>query len=131
MSVGRSAVQTPRAPAAIGPYSQAILSDGWIFTAGQLGIDPGTGELVEGGAAAQAERALRNLAAILEAAGSGLREAVKTTVFLADLADYAAVNEVYSRHFTPPYPARSALQVAKLPKNALVEIEVIARRPAG
>ncbi|MBI4513813.1 MAG: RidA family protein [Gemmatimonadetes bacterium] len=129
--MGRSAVQTPRAPAAIGPYSQAILSDGWIFTAGQLGIAPGTGELVEGGAAAQAEQALRNLAAILEAAGSGLREAVKTTVFLADLADYAAVNEVYSRHFTPPYPARSALQVAKLPKNALVEIEVIARRPAG
>lgn len=125
--MGRDAVQTPGAPAAIGPYSQGIVADGWIFTAGQLGIDPRTGELVEGGAAAQAEQALRNLHAILESAGASLRHAVKTTIFLADLGDYAAVNDVYARHFVPPYPARSTVQVARLPKNALVEIEVIAR----
>lgn len=127
----RNAIETKQAPKAIGPYSQGIAADGWIFTAGQLGLDPATGELVAGGAAAEAEQALKNLGAILEASGSGLAHAVKTTVFLADLADYAAVNEVYARHFHPPYPARSAVQVARLPKDARVEIEVIARRAAG
>lgn len=127
----RNAIETKKAPKAIGPYSQGIASDGWIFTAGQLGLDPATGELVSGGAAAEAEQALRNLGAVLEAAGSALRHAVKTTVFLADLNDYAAVNGVYARHFTPPYPARSAVQVARLPKDARVEIEVVARRASG
>lgn len=127
----RNAIETKNAPKAIGPYSQGIAADGWIFTAGQLGLDPATGELVRGGAAAEAEQALKNLAAILEASGSGLAHAVKTTVFLADLGEYAAVNEVYARHFRPPYPARSAVQVARLPKDARVEIEVVARRAAG
>jgi 2-iminobutanoate/2-iminopropanoate deaminase len=124
----RNVIETNRAPKAIGPYSQGIAADGWIFTAGQLGLDPATGELVAGGAAAEAEQALRNLDAVLEAAGSGLAHAVKTTVFLADLSDYATVNEVYARHFKAPYPARSAVQVARLPKDARVEIEVVARR---
>lgn len=127
----RQPIETNRAPKAIGPYSQGIAVDGWIFTAGQLGLEPATGELVTGGAAAEAEQALRNLAAVLEAAGSALTHAVKTTVFLADLGDYATVNEVYSRHFAAPYPARSAVQVARLPKDARVEIEVIARRSAS
>ncbi|MGH7546167.1 MAG: RidA family protein [Gemmatimonadota bacterium] len=124
----RNGIETNRAPKAIGPYSQGIAADGWIFTAGQLGLDPATGELVAGGAAAEAEQALRNLDAVLEAAGSGLAHAVKTTVFLADLSDYATFNEVYARHFKAPYPARSAVQVARLPKDARVEIEVVARR---
>ena len=124
----RKPIETNRAPKAIGPYSQGMTVGEWVFTAGQLGLDPATGELVSGGAAAQAEQALRNVAAVLEAGGSGLAHAVKTTVFLADLGDYAAVNEVYARHFEPPYPARSAVQVARLPKDARVEIEVIARR---
>lgn len=124
----RAAIETPGAPKAIGPYSQGIAADGWVFTAGQLGLDPKTGELVAGGASAEAEQALRNLAAVLEAAGSSLADVVKTTVFLADLGDYPTVNEVYARHFSTPYPARSAVQVAKLPKSARVEIDVIARR---
>ncbi len=126
--MNRTPIDTKSAPKAIGPYSQGIASDGWIFTAGQLGLDPETGELVAGGAAAEAEQALRNLAAVLEAAGSALVHAVKTTVYLADLNDYAAVNEVYARHFRAPFPARSAVQVARLPKDARVEIDVIARR---
>lgn len=126
--MSRQPIETNHAPKAIGPYSQGIAVDGWIFTAGQLGLEPATGELVAGGAAAEAEQALRNLAAVLEAAGSGLAHAVKTTVFLADLSDYATVNEVYARHVKAPYPARSAVQVARLPKDARVEIEVVARR---
>jgi 2-iminobutanoate/2-iminopropanoate deaminase len=119
-------VQTSAAPAAIGPYSQAIRNGELVLTAGQVGIDPATGELVDGGVAAQAERALRNLTAVLDAAGTSPERVVKTTVFLADMADFAAVNEVYARHFSAPYPARSTVAVAGLPKGALVEIEAIA-----
>jgi 2-iminobutanoate/2-iminopropanoate deaminase len=121
----RSAVQTTAAPAAIGPYSQAIRSGELVLTAGQIGLDPSTGELVEG-VAQQADRALRNLTAILDAAGTSPERVIKTTVFLADMGDFAAVNEVYARHFSQPYPARSTVAVAGLPKGALVEIEAVA-----
>jgi 2-iminobutanoate/2-iminopropanoate deaminase len=122
----RTVVQTSAAPAAIGPYSQAIRSGDLVITAGQVGIEPGSGEIVDGGAAEQAERALRNLTAILDAAGTSPERVIKTTVFLADMADFATVNEVYSRHFSAPFPARSTVAVAGLPKGALVEIEAIA-----
>lgn len=121
----RRQVETNAAPAAIGPYSQAIRTDSLVYTAGQVGADPSTGALLDG-VAAQAEQALRNLAAVLDAAGTGLERVVKSTVFLVDMGDFAAVNEVYARHFTPPYPARSTIAVAALPKGAQVEIEVIA-----
>lgn len=121
----RTVVQTNAAPAAIGPYSQAIRSGELIFTAGQIGLDPGSGELVEG-VAAQAERALRNLSAILDAAGTSMERVIKTTIFLADMGDFATVNEVYARHISSPYPARSTVAVAGLPKGALVEIEAVA-----
>lgn len=122
---GRAEVATNAAPGAIGPYSQGIRAGELVFTAGQIGLDPQSGELLEG-VAAQAERALRNLAAILDAAGTTLERVVKTTIFLADMADFAAVNEVYARHFSPPYPARSTVAVRTLPKGALVEIEAVA-----
>ncbi len=122
---GRRQVETNAAPAAIGPYSQAIRTDSLVYTAGQVGADPSTGVLLDG-VAAQAEQALRNLAAVLDAAGTGLERVVKTTVFLVEMGDFAAVNEVYARHFTLPYPARSTIAVAALPKGAQVEIEVIA-----
>jgi 2-iminobutanoate/2-iminopropanoate deaminase len=118
-------VQTTAAPAAIGPYSQAIRSGELVFTAGQIGLDPATGELV-GGVAEQADRALRNLTAILDAAGTSPERVIKTTVFLADMGDFAAMNEVYARHFSQPFPARSTVAVAGLPKGALVEIEAVA-----
>lgn len=121
----RTQVMTNAAPAAIGPYSQAIQAGGMVFTAGQLGLDPTSGELAAG-AAAQADRALRNLSAILDAAGTSLERVVKTTIFLADMADFAAVNEVYASHFSTPYPARSTVAVKTLPKDALVEIEAVA-----
>lgn len=120
-------VQTVKAPGAIGPYSQGIIAGNFVFTAGQIPLDPGSGELVEGDIQAQAERALENLRAVLDAAGSSLANAVKVTVFLADMDDFAAVNEVYARFFTEPYPARSAVQAAALPKGAGVEIEAVAR----
>ena len=122
----REAISTADAPAAVGPYSQAIRAGDLIFTAGQLGIDPGSGELAPGGVGAQAERALANLEAILVAAGSGLDSLVKVTVFLADIADWAAVNEVYARRIPQPFPARSAFAVRELPRGALVEIEAVA-----
>ena len=123
----RQAIATSGAPAAIGPYSQAIAVDGLLFCSGQLGLDPATGELVEG-VEAQAERSMRNLSAVLDAAGLGWADVVKTTIFLADIADFAAVNAVYGRHVPDPPPARSTVQVAALPKGGLVEIEAIARR---
>ncbi len=125
--MNRLTVSTAGAPAAIGPYSQAIAIDGLLFCSGQLGLDPATGELVEG-VEAQAERSLRNLSAVLDAAGLGWADVVKTTVFLADMADFAAVNAVYARFMPDPPPARSTVQVAALPKDGLVEIEAIARR---
>jgi 2-iminobutanoate/2-iminopropanoate deaminase len=121
----RTPVETTAAPAAIGPYSQAIRSGELVFTAGQIGTDPATGELLDG-VTAQAERALRNLTAILDAAGATPERVIKTTIFLANMGDFTAVNEVYARHFSPPFPARSTVAVAALPKGALVEIEAIA-----
>ena len=126
----RQAVSTGGAPAAIGPYSQGIAVDGFVFCSGQIGLDPATGELVEGGVEAQAERALRNIAAVLDAAGAAMADVVKTTVFLADIGDFGAVNAVYARHMPDPPPARSTFAVGALPKGALVEIEAIARRSA-
>lgn len=123
----RQAIATALAPAAIGPYSQAVVVDGLLFCSGQLGLDPETGELVEG-VEAQAERALRNLTAVLDAAGVGWADVVKTTIFLADIGDFAAVNAVYARFMPDPPPARSTIQVAALPKGGLVEIEAVARR---
>lgn len=127
--MNRHAVSTSAAPAAIGPYSQAIGAGRLVLCSGQIGLDPATGELVEGGVAQQAERALRNLAAVLDAAGLGFADVVKTTVFLVDMADFAALNEVYGRFVTDPSPARSTIAVAALPKGARVEIEAIAARP--
>jgi len=123
----RQAIATSGAPAAIGPYSQAVALDGLLFCSGQLGLDPATGELVEG-VEAQAERSLRNLTAVLDAAGLAWADVVKTTIFLADIADFATVNVVYGRFMPDPPPARSTVQVAALPKGGLVEIEAIARR---
>ena len=120
------AVHTDGAPAALGPYSQAIVAGGFVYTAGQIPLDPDSGELVEGGAEVQAERVLENLGAILAAAGSSFSKVVKTTVFLSDMDDYAAVNEIYARYFREPYPARSAVQVARLPRGVRLEIEAIA-----
>jgi 2-iminobutanoate/2-iminopropanoate deaminase len=125
----RHAVSTAGAPAAIGPYSQGIAAGDLVFCSGQVGLDPATGELVAGGVEAQAERALRNLAAVLDAAGCSVNDIVKTTVFLADIADFATVNAVYGRVMADPPPARSTFAVAALPKGALVEVEAIAVRP--
>jgi 2-iminobutanoate/2-iminopropanoate deaminase len=118
-------ISSADAPKAIGPYSPAVKADGTLFCSGQLGLDPVSGELAAG-VKAQAERAILNLEALLAAAGLGLRDVVKTSVFLADMADFAVVNEVYASRFASPYPARSTLQVAALPKGGLVEIEAIA-----
>ncbi len=118
-------VQTDHAPAAIGPYSQALISGGRVFTSGQIPLDPATGAVVAGGIEAQTEQVMKNLAAVLAEAGSGLEKAVKTTCFLADMNDFAAFNEVYARHFTGK-PARSCVAVRQLPKSVLVEVEVIA-----
>ncbi len=124
-----SAIQTGMAPAAIGPYSQAIDSGaGIVFVSGQLPIDPATGAFPEGGIKEQTRQSLANAKAILEAAGLGLGNVVKTTVFLADMGDFAAMNEVYAQFFTAPFPARSAVAVKTLPKGAMVEIECIAAR---
>jgi 2-iminobutanoate/2-iminopropanoate deaminase len=123
----RQSVTTAGAPKALGPYSQAIAIDGFVFCSGQLGLDPSSGELAEG-IEAQTERALRNLAAVLDAAGTTFADVVKTTIFLADMADFTAVNEVYARHMPDPPPARSTFAVGALPKGGLVEIEMIARR---
>ena len=124
-----NAIQTGMAPAAIGPYSQAIDSGaGIVFVSGQLPIDPATGAFPEGGIEEQTRQSLANAKAILEAAGLGLGNVVKTTVFLADMGDFAAMNEVYSQFFTAPFPARSAVAVKTLPKGAMVEIECIAAR---
>ncbi len=123
----REAIQTGDAPAAIGPYSQAIAIDGLIFCSGQLGLDPATGSLLDG-VEAQAERAMLNLRAVLDAAGVTFEDVVKTTIFLSDIDDFAVVNAVYGRFMPDPPPARSTVQVAALPKGGRVEIELIARR---
>lgn len=120
-------ISTTLAPGAIGPYSQAVQIGDLVYTSGQLGLIPETGQLAEG-VEEQTAQALRNVSAILEAAGTGLSHVVKTTVFLKDMNDFAQVNEVYGSFFVEPYPARSAVEVARLPKDALVEIEVIATK---
>ena len=119
-------IQTETAPAAIGPYSQAIRANGLVFCSGQIPIDPATGKFVAGGIAEQTEQVLKNLSAVLEAAGSSLERVVKTTVFLADMAEFAEMNEVYGRFFTGQTPARATVAAAGLPRNARVEIEAVA-----
>lgn len=119
-------VNTELAPAAIGPYSQAIKANGLVFVSGQLPLDPATGAFPQGGVAEQTKQSLKNLGAILKEAGSDYSKVVKTTVFLADMGDFAAMNEVYSSFFSMPFPARSAVAVKTLPKGALVEVECIA-----
>lgn len=124
----KTVIATTAAPGAIGPYSQAIEANGLVFVSGQIPLDPATGAFVPGGVEAQAEQSLKNLKAVLEAVGCSLADVVKTTVFLTNMGDFAAVNEVYARFFTAECPARSAVQVGALPKGALVEIEAIAAK---
>ncbi len=119
-------IKTPKAPAAIGPYSQAIVVDKMVFTSGMIPIIPETGELETGDVKAQARQAIKNLVTLLQEAGSGAENVVKTTVFIKDMNDFAAVNEVYAEFFTDNYPARSCVEVARLPKDVLVEIEAVA-----
>jgi 2-iminobutanoate/2-iminopropanoate deaminase len=119
-------VATDRGPKAIGPYSQAVRANGFVFLSGQIPLDPKTQQVVEGDVTAQTERVLENLKGVVEAAGSSLQRVVKTTVFLADINDFAAMNEVYSRYFTAHKPARSTVEVSRLPKNVRVEIDLIA-----
>lgn len=125
MSKEKKLVHTDKAPQAIGPYSQAINVGPFLYTSGQLGIDPASGEIT-GDIKQQTKQALENLKAVVAAGGSSMCKVIKTTVFLADINDFAAVNEIYAEYFCEPYPARSAFQVAKLPKNGLVEIEAVA-----
>lgn len=122
----RKTVQTEKAPAAIGPYSQAVLSGGLLFCSGQIPIDPATGKMVEGGIEIQTERVLRNLAAVLEEGGASLQSVVKTTVYLADLSDFPVMNGVYGTFFPENPPARATIEAAKLPAGALVEIDAVA-----
>ena len=122
----REIIETTGAPKAIGPYSQAIRAGGMVFASGQIPIDPQTGEFVAGGVAEQTAQVLRNLSAVLEAAGASLGQVVKTTVFLADMNDFAAMNEVYGRYFKSEPPARATVEAARLPRDARVEIECIA-----
>ncbi|MDY3821093.1 MAG: RidA family protein [Bacteroidaceae bacterium] len=122
-------IHTNQAPAAIGPYSQAIEANGMIFASGQIPIDPATGQFVEGGIQEQTRQALTNARSILQAAGTDMENVIKTTVYLSDIHNFAAMNEVYAQFFTEPFPARSAVAVKDLPKGALVEIEVLAIKP--
>jgi len=119
-------LSTPHAPAAIGPYSQGVGSQGFLFLSGQIPLDPATGKLVEGDIAAQTERVLQNLKAVLESAGSSLRQVVKTTVYLKDMNEFARMNEVYARYFSENPPARATVEVARLPRDVRVEIDCIA-----
>jgi 2-iminobutanoate/2-iminopropanoate deaminase len=128
MSV-REPVSTSRAPAAIGPYSQAIKAGGFLFVSGQVALDPATGQLDEGDVSAQTRRVFGNLGAILEAAGASFNDVVKTTVYLKDMSDFGVMNEIYGTYFTAPYPARATIQAARLPKDVGVEIDLIALLP--
>jgi len=123
-------IQTSGAPAAIGPYSQAIETHGWVFCSGQIGLDPKSGALVAGGIEAETRRALENLREVLAEAGLGFHDIIKTTIFLADLGDFDVVNRIYGEHLSAPYPARSTVQAAALPRKARVEIEAIAMKRA-
>jgi 2-iminobutanoate/2-iminopropanoate deaminase len=119
-------IKTDKAPKAIGPYSQAIVANGFVFASGQIPIDPATGELVAGPIEDQARQVLRNMTALLEAAGTSLAKVVKTTVYLKDMNDFSRMNAVYGEFFKPPYPARAAVEVARLPKDVRIEIEAVA-----
>ncbi len=119
-------ISTEKAPAAIGPYSQAVKCGNFVYTSGAIPVDPASGEVVSGGVAEQAEQALKNVAAVLAAAGAGLEYVVKTTVFIKNMNDFAAINQVYKKYFTGNYPARSCVEVARLPKDVLIEIECVA-----
>lgn len=119
-------ISTPTAPAAIGPYSQAVTANGFLFLSGQIPLNPATAQLIEGGVAEQTERVLENIKAVLEASGSSLEQVVKTTVFLKDLGDFAKMNEVYARYFPNQAPARSTVEAARLPRDVQVEIDAIA-----
>ena len=128
----KEAVSSPQAPAAIGPYAQAVRSGDLLFLSGQIPLDPATGQLIGGGIEAQTERVLKNLEAVLEAAGASLKDVVKTTVYLTDLGEFQAFNAAYARFFgEPPAPARATVQVAALPRGARVEIEAVARLQGG
>jgi 2-iminobutanoate/2-iminopropanoate deaminase len=122
----KQAVSSPDAPKAIGPYSQAVRAGQLLFVSGQVPLDPGTGQLVNGDISAQTRRVFDNLGAVLKAGGRSFADVVRTTVFLADMNDFAAMNEVYGQYFSEPYPARATVQVARLPKDARIEIDVIA-----
>ena len=122
----RDVIATKDAPQAIGPYSQAIRANGFVFVSGQVAIDPSTQQVISGDVAAQTDRVLKNLSAILKAAGSSLEKVVRCGVFLKNMGDFAAMNEIYGRHFSTAHPARSTVEVARLPKDVLVEIDVIA-----
>jgi 2-iminobutanoate/2-iminopropanoate deaminase len=124
--MSKQVIATSRAPAAIGPYSQAVRSDEWVFVSGQIPLHPGTGEVVIGGIEEQTRQTMVNLQSVLKAAGASLREVVKTTIYLVDLADFAAVNQVYASYFEANPPARATVQVAALPKGVLVEVDAIA-----
>jgi 2-iminobutanoate/2-iminopropanoate deaminase len=125
----KTVVSTPAAPAAIGPYSQAVRVGDAVYVSGQIPLDPASGQLVAGGIVEQTDRVMHNLAAILTSAGCSLRDVVKTTIYVVDLAHFAAVNEVYARHFEAPFPARATVQVSALPRGAQVEIDAIAAAP--
>ncbi|MBP1687772.1 MAG: putative endoribonuclease [Deltaproteobacteria bacterium] len=124
-------IETDKAPAAIGPYSQAVRRSEWLFLSGQIGLDPSTGELVPGGVVAEAARVLENLRGVLAAAGASLDDVVRTTIYLIDLADFSRVNEVYAKCFQAPFPARATVGVAALPRGARVEIDAIAMIAEG
>ena len=127
----KTEIATDGAPKAIGPYAQAVRAGQWVFLSGQIGLDPASGELVAGGVVAEAERVLANLRAVLAAAGLGVEHVVRTTIYLVDLADFARVNEIYAAHFDAPFPARSTVGVASLPRGARIEIDVIATVKSG
>ncbi|HKW18404.1 MAG TPA: RidA family protein [Terriglobales bacterium] len=122
----RDVISTPEAPKAIGPYSQAIKANGFVFVSGQVAFDPSTHEIIQGDVSAQTDRVLKNLSAILKAAGTSLEKAVRCTVFLKNMSDFAAMNAVYGKYFTSSPPSRSTVEVARLPREVLVEIDVIA-----
>lgn len=124
----KKVISTNKAPAAIGPYSQAIEVNGLVFTSGVIPIVPETGEIVEGGIEEQAEQAIGNLAALIEASGADIANTIKTTVFIKDMGDFAKINEIYAKYFTGDCPARSCVEVAKLPKDVLIEIEAIVEK---
>ena len=126
IEVPKQAISSSGAPKAIGPYSPALRAGEWLFVSGQIGLDPSTGQLVEGGIAAQTRRVLDNIGALLRAAGLSFSDVVRTTIFLADMNDFASVNEIYAAYFPAPAPARATVQVSRLPKDARLEIDAIA-----